>query len=236
MPSKYIDAGNIGKHSFRLRIFSDSLPFCASQTLLRKGESFKTHFKQVSVARLLEISHTNLVSRLQKNGWAFGVSAEFLAWLTDLPVAQVGAVPRYAVLRWALGEDADRWLPLRGKLNRSQQCLSCQCNTRCFPLGPGYGALCPSCFLPATTRDFALNSLCEDVVAFARFHHVPLPSPSHLPPAIARILSSEGCRAQNSYVPCVLCQQEVNSIDHWLSFCQVPPLPGWHSGPPLRPI
>ena len=40
-----------------------------------------------------------------------GPSILFLNWLADLPTTQVGAVPRFAVLRWALGEDADFWLP-----------------------------------------------------------------------------------------------------------------------------
>ena len=133
---------------------------------------------------------------------------------------QVGAVPRYAVLRWALGEDADFWLPLRGKLSRSQPCLWCRSNTRCFPHGPGYGALCPSCFLPATPRDVTLRGLSDESCAFLQFHKIAVPSLRRLP-AFSRLATSEGRRAPDSYVPCVLCQRGANSIDHWLSFCQV---------------
>ena len=187
----------------------------------QRANRFKQQFKQMAIARLLETSHLHLINRLHRNGWALGPSAEFLGWLADLPTTQVGAVPRYAVLRWALGEDADFWLPLRGKLSRSQPCLWCQNNTRCFPSGPGYGALCPYCFLPATARDLALSDLSEECVAFLQFHKIALPPLTRLPPAVSRILTTEGCRTPNTYVPCVLCQQGVNSIDHWLSFCQV---------------
>ena len=200
-------------------------------TPAERASGFKAYFKQVSVARLLETSHAHLVNRIQKNGWAFGPSAEFLAWLANAPVTQVGAVPRYAVLRWSLGEDADYWLPLRGKLSRSQPCLWCQCNTRCFPRGPGHGALCPPCFFPATPRDLALHSLTEDTCAFARFHQVSLPLSCPFPPAVTHLDSSEGCID----APRVLRQQGVNSIDHWLSFCQVPHLTWlalWTSGAP----
>ena len=79
-----------------------------SQT--QRANRFKQQFKQMAVARLLETSHLHLANRLHRNGWALGPSVEFLGWLADLSTAQVG-VPRYAVLRWALGEDADFWLP-----------------------------------------------------------------------------------------------------------------------------
>ena len=84
-----------------------------------------------------------------------------------------------------------------------------------------HGAQCPSCFLPATARDLTLHDLPEDCVAFVRFHKLAMPSLSRLPPAVSRLPTSEGCRARDSYAPCVLCQQGANSIDHWLSFCQV---------------
>ena len=141
--------------------------------------------------------------------------------IADLPTTQVGAVPRYAVLRWALGEDADFWLPLRGKLSRSQLCVWCNNSTRCFPYGPGYGALCPTCFLPATPMDLTLNNLSDESKNFLHFHQIIAPEPKQLPPAFSCLLSSAGCRALDSYVPCVLCQGGFNSIDHWLSFCPV---------------
>ena len=85
-----------------------------ASTPAQRASRFKQLFKQVATARLLEASHLHLTNRIHQNGWALGPSVEFLGWLADLPTTQVGAVPRYAVLRWALGEDADFWLPLRG--------------------------------------------------------------------------------------------------------------------------
>ena len=183
-------------------------------TPTQRAGRFKHFFKQTAIARLLEASHRHLTNRIHQNGWALGPSIEFLGWLADLPTAQVGAVPRYAVLRWALGEDADFWLPLRGKLSRSQPCLWCQNNTRCFPQGPGYGASCPSCFQPAAARDVALHNLVEESHAFLQFHKIEMPPLTRLPPAFSRLAASEGCRAPDSYVPCVLCQRGINSIDH----------------------
>ena len=190
-------------------------------TPAQRASKFKQLFKQLAVNKLLTASHKHLVARIYKNGWAMGPSILFLNWLADLPTTQVGAVPRFVVLRWALGEDADFWLPLRGKLSRSQPCAWCSNSTRCFPYGPGYGALCPTCFLPATPIDLTLHNLSDENKNFLHFHQIIVPEPKQLPPAFSRLLSSVGCRAIGSYVPCVLCQGGFNSIDHWLSFCPV---------------
>ena len=192
-----------------------------NNTPAQRASSFKQLFKQIAVTRLLEASHLHLTNRIYRNGWALGPSIEFLDWLAELPTTQVGAVPRYAVLRWALGEDADFWLPLRGKLSRSQPCPWCRNNTRCFPHGPGYGALCPSRLLPATPRDVALRDLSDENSAFLQFHTIAVPPLRQFPPAFSRLVTSEGCCATASHVPCALCQQGANSLDHWLSFCQV---------------
>ena len=190
-------------------------------TPAQRASKFKQLFKQLAVNNLLATSHKHLVARIYKNGWAMGPSILFLNWLADLPTTQVGAVPRYAVLRWALGEDADFWLPLRGKLSRSQPCVWCGNSTRCFYYGPGYGALCPPCFLPATPIDLTLQNLTDENKNFLHFHQIIVPEPKQLPPAFSRLQSSVGCRTIGSYVPCVLCQGGCNSIDHWLSFCPV---------------
>ena len=192
-----------------------------NNTPAQRASGFKQLFKQLAIGRLLAASHRHLAARISKNGWAMGPSILFLGWLADLPTTQVGAVQRYAVLRWALGEDADFWLPLRGKLSRSQPCVWCHNRTRCFPYGPGYGALCPTCLLPATPVDITLTTLPEESKSFLHFHQILVPEPKQLPPAFSRLLSSVGCRANNSYVPCVLCEGGYNSVDHWLSFCPV---------------
>ena len=75
---------------------------------------FQERFKQFAIAREVESSVSHLSSRISHNGWAFGPSLDFLKWLSQTPISQVSAAPRFAVLRWALGEDPDLWLPLRG--------------------------------------------------------------------------------------------------------------------------
>ena len=76
----------------------------------RSIKRFLDRFKQFAIARHIDESLLHLSSRVSRNGWTYGPSFEFLEWLAQTPVSHVGAVPRFAVLRWALGEDADLWL------------------------------------------------------------------------------------------------------------------------------
>ena len=83
-----------------------------------------------------------------------------------------------------------------------------------FRHGPDYGALC---LLPATSRD-ALRDL-SDENSLPTVHAIDMPPLRQFLQALSRLVTSEGCCATT--VPCVLCQQGANCIDHWLSFCQL---------------
>ena len=153
----------------------------------------------------------------------YGPSFTFLEWLAQTPVSRVGAVPRFAVVRWALGEDADLWLPLRGRVSRTSPCAWCGRDARNYPAGPAHGALCFACTgqqpgLPEPLSDDLLKSLS----LHSHTEDKGLIGPNRIFPPIAdKLLSSPGPAAQAAPIPCVLCQRGANSIDHWLSYCPV---------------
>ena len=130
---------------------------------------FQERFKQFAIASEVESAVFHLSSRISNNGWAFGPSLDFLEWLSQMPVSQVGAVPRFAVLRWALGEDPDLWLPLRGRVSRNSPCAWCAQNARTYPFGPNKGALCVNC-MGANPGQFV--EFPPEALAFLR-QHVP---------------------------------------------------------------
>ena len=182
---------------------------------------FLDRFKQYAIARQINESVAHLSSRISRNGWIYGPSFAFLEWLAQTPVSQVGAVPRFAVVRWALGEDADLWLPLRGRVSRTSPCAWCGRNARNYPAGPAYGALCFACTgqqpgLPEPLSDDLLKSLS----LHRHTEDKGLTGPNCIFPPIAdKLLSAPGPAAQVAPIPCVLCQRGANSIDHWLSYC-----------------
>ena len=189
----------------------------------RSIKRFLDRFKQFAIARHIDESVLHLSSRISRNGWTYGPSVEFLEWLAQTPVSHVGAVPRFAVLRWALGEDADLWLPLRGHVSHTSPCVWRGRDARNYPAGPTRGALCYTCTrqhpgLPSPLSDALLNFLnlhgtvrCEGLV-----------SPSTIfTPIATKLCSSTGPLTQAAPIPCVLCQGGANAIDHWLSYCPV---------------
>ena len=105
---------------------------------------FLDRFKQLAIERLVDASLLHLSSRISRNGWT---SIEFLEWIAQTPVSHVGAVPHFAILRWALGEDADLWLPLRGRVSRTSSCVWCGRNAGTTLLGPLAGPYVLLCLL-----------------------------------------------------------------------------------------
>ena len=189
----------------------------------RSIRRFLDRFKQYAIARQIDESVAHLSSRISRNGWTYGPSFTFLEWLAQTPVSQVGAAPRFAVIRWALGEDADLWLPLRGRVSRASPCVWCGRDARNYRAGPAHGALCYTCTgqqpgLPEPLSDDLLKSLS----LHSRTEGKGLFGPSRIfPPIAVKLLSSPGPAAQVAPIPCVLCQRGANSIDHWLSYCPV---------------
>ena len=106
-----------------------------AQDAPRSIRRFLDRFKQYAIARQVDESVAHLSSRISRNGWTYGPSVTFLEWLAQTPVSQVGAVPRFAVIRWTSGfpsGDESAALPLvYGVAGRPgtilQSLLHCQC-------------------------------------------------------------------------------------------------------------
>lgn len=121
-------------------------------------------------------------------------------------------MPRFAVLRWALSEDPDLWLPLRGRVSRNSPCAWRSQNAR-----PAKGALCVNCIgaNPVTFVEFP-----PDALAFLR-QHAPTSQfgPKAPFPIVNCARNTKGPLGDNDLVSCVLCQDGANALDHWLSYC-----------------
>ena len=180
---------------------------------------FQECFKQFAIAKEVDSAISHLSNRVSQNGWPFGPSFEFLQWLSRTPISQVGAVPRFAVLRWALGEDPDLWLPLRGRVSRNSSCAWCAQRARTYPFGPQKGALCVSCIGPDPG---AFADLPPEALSFLQHHALPkIAGPAPPLPIKTKAQNTSGPFKDVAVAPCVLCQGGSNMIDHWLSYCPV---------------
>ena len=181
---------------------------------------FNECFKKYAVLRQLQAAKQHLLTRIQNNGWPGGITIPFIEELALLPRLSVGQVPRFALFRWSIGEDADYWLPLRGITSRKRDCCLCGSEAKQYPYGPAYGALCTLCWSPSTDATFIHIPLeqqvpIQDLLGFAI-------------PKLSSPLTTVIVRAE--YTPCMqeppqkcfLCNTCTNSIDHWCQFCPVP--------------
>ena len=169
----------------------------------RNIKRFLDRFKQLAIGRQADASVLHLSSRISRNGWTYGPSFEFLEWLAQTPVSHVGAVPRFAVLRWALQKDSDLWLPLRGRVSRTSPCVWCGRNARNYPAGPTRGALCYTCTGQYPTLP---SPLSDELITFLNLHSIAssegLVSPSSLfSPIATKLRSSIGPLTQAAPVP-----------------------------------
>ena len=66
--------------------------------------------------------------------WPGSPPYAMLQRLAQLPLRHLGALPRYAVLRWATAEEDDWWFSVRGRQERTAPCCcGCSAAARTYP-------------------------------------------------------------------------------------------------------
>lgn len=187
----------------------------------RLGQKFKQLHTKFQVEFLQRQARTHLENRIHTSGWPDGPQPAYLEWLSTLPLALIAHIPRYSILRWALTEDSDVWLPVRGILSREAPCVICLQPARRFPLGSQCGAICDTCI--PNHIDFTPIMMTEaEKTGYTRLFGRNIPEfPSLLSHIVDRIQNVAREVPESHMIPCVLCQAGYNSIDHWVRFCPV---------------
>ena len=133
---------------------------------------------------------------------------------------------RFALLRWALGEDDDIGLAIRIQFGRTLPCCLCGTPARSFPAGLQFEPFCEACVADQGITCFSLSSMSAinmSPLQHGFAHAVSLPwSPVPLG-RVPRLGGSEqDAEFFSTLAPCVACQQGDNSIGHWSRWCAVP--------------
>ena len=161
--------------------------------------------------------------------WSSAPSFPWLQALTNLHPRLCGAIPRYALLRWATGGESDCafW-------KRFHKLGHCAC---------GCGYLADTYPLGLTQAPLAEHHIAEYINLPAHLHpEYDLIAQHTLPPQIYSNLRlfapSEAAKAypcayyqtatvgplSDNTAPCVLCGKGNNCVDHWMRHCIVLPL------------
>lgn len=189
------------------------------------AHQFNRVLKALVIPALIAEAQDHVARRIHSLDCSVMPTFSFLEWLCTQTQFMVGAVPRFSVLRWALGEDSDLWFTIRTSPelpnSRTGRCCGCGMLGRNYPLGPAKGALCNECCPPKDP--WYLLALTEhDKTTFYQLTTIQVPG---APPNLVRLadaVDSEGLPIPEQLLsPCPLCNTGANTIDHWLHFCPV---------------
>ena len=186
------------------------------------ADRLTTCFKKLALTAQLPCSLNYLSTRCLSNGWPGSPSYRFLTQLAQIPEQHFAPVPRYTILRWAMGEDNDYWFQFRGtNVSRKNPCCGCGATGKSYPVSPKAGCFCNNCF-PPTREASTYHVTRQDREAFEQLYHTSLPE-DHQGMHEATQIAGQICNPEHQEVtPCVLCGKGHNGIDHWLKFCPIP--------------
>ena len=88
---------------------------------------------------------SRVTQKIFNEGWSGGISPCWIALMTEAPRAWCNGIGRYTLLRWALNQDDDVWLSMRGARHQ-QKYGSCGLPGDSFPHGYYHPPLmCEAC-------------------------------------------------------------------------------------------
>ena len=168
--------------------------------------------KKVIITRMVQEAKSRVTKKMYNEGWSGGISPNWVTLLVEAPRAWCNGVGRYTLLRWAVNQDDDVWLSMRGT-RYQQKCGTCGLPGESFLYGYYHPPLCESCIRSAGLDAWGLSpwsrQLCsaymanncqEQVTAWAQEWEV---KPAH-------------------DVVCRACGCGDNTIGHWTRWCVVP--------------
>ena len=99
--------------------------------------------KKVIIAGMVLAAKTQLRKKIVREGWSQSISVEWVDLIADAPKKWCNGIARFT-LRWAVNEDDDVWLTLRGTRHK-HLCGVCLKPGNTFPGGFYTEAMCEHC-------------------------------------------------------------------------------------------
>ena len=93
--------------------------------------------KKVIIAGMVLAARTQLRKKIVREGWSQGISVEWVDLVADAPKKWCNGIARFTLLRWAVNQDDDVWLTLRGT-RHNRLCGVCLKPGDTFPGAEGF--------------------------------------------------------------------------------------------------
>ncbi len=103
-----------------------------------------SRLRQCILEGMLRAAQHRVAQKIETEGWAGGINFGWLAKLSRIKKSWCNGICRFAVLRWALNQDDDVWMSLRGTRHH-QPCQLCGRPTDIYPGGFWHSPICEAC-------------------------------------------------------------------------------------------
>ena len=191
--------------------------------------------KKVIITGMVLAARTQLRKKITREGWSQGISVEWVDLVADAPKKWCHGVARFTLLRWAVNQDDDIWLTLRGT-RHNRLCGICLKPGDTFPGGFYTEAMCEHCL---AAHGITPMQQCPYGVQLQDALSVSYCTPSSA--AEGTLEAPETLMAPfRSMFPangtvCAACGCGDNTIGHWTRWCIVPLLVAWILAQPGHP-
>ena len=137
---------NLRQKSVVLDLFRLWHPFLGLQDLLHALALAEGNV--AIITRMVQEAKSKLSQKITTEGWSGGISSSWIAMGVDAPRNWCNGVARYTLLRWAVNQDDDVWLSMRGTRHQ-QRCGTCGLPGGTFPKGYYHPPSCEACIRAA---------------------------------------------------------------------------------------
>ena len=170
------------------------------------------NLKKVIISGMVREAKSRLAIKIDREGWKGGIDHIWVDLVASAPKRQCGGIARYTLLRWAVNQDDDVWLSMRGTRHQ-QKCVHCGLPNSAFPFGHQSPPMCENCI---QVKQLTLWS----TVPWSR-------------PLLQAYTSDQSANqvkdwqrswdiTPTSEVVCRACGCGDNTIGHWTRWCPVP--------------
>ena len=119
-----------------------------------------TQLKYVMLRTIEPIAINYVATRMTQTGWPGTIPFGLIDKIAKAPKRLVNGIARFALLRWAFGEDDDLGLVLRIRTGHqgTRKCHRCPHSTRTYPCGVHSHPVCEICVATSQLNPFSIFS------------------------------------------------------------------------------
>ena len=107
--------------------------FSALTTRASTPAQIIANLKKVIISGMVREAKSRLAIKIDREGWKGGIDHIWVDLVASAPKRQCGGIARYTLLRWAVNQDDDVWLSMRGTRHQQKWC-ALRASQLCLPL------------------------------------------------------------------------------------------------------